>query len=174
MRGFSLIAVTALLSSCGDQTSSSEPNAHAEVGDQSSGDANLVGNAPHQPAATDTNAATSEGSSPVSPCLMQGNDRLQVQPFRAIGTEPFWAARVEGRCVTYSTPEDQKGVRVWTRYSAGTNGAGNWVGQLGGKPFEMRTRPEAGCSDGMSDKVYSIAVELTVNGEQRRGCAEPL
>ena len=46
--------------------------------------------------------------------------------------------------------------------------------QLNGKAFEMRTRPEPGCSDGMSDNRYPIAVELLVEGEKRRGCAEEL
>ena len=103
---------------------------------------------------------------------MQGPDRLQVAAIRAVGTEPFWGALVEGRCVTYSTPENQQGVRIWTRYSE-ANGRRAWVGQLDGNRFEMRVRPEAGCSDGMSDKRYPLAVELTVNGEQRIGCAEP-
>ena len=173
MRGTSLMAAMILLASCGGPAPENELRDEAAPAAQNLGEENS--NAPGEPEATaDGNAADEADTGAVSACLMQGDDRLQVQPFRAIGTEPFWAARVEGRCVSYSTPEDQKGVRVWTRYSAGTNGAGNWVGQLGGKPFEMRTRPEAGCSDGMSDKVYSIAVELTVNGEQRRGCAEPL
>jgi len=110
----------------------------------------------------------------VSECLLQGTDRLQVASIRAVGTEPFWGARVEGRCVTYSTPENQQGIRVWTRYSAGPNGRAAWAGQLDGKLFEMRVRPEAGCSDGMSDQRYPLAVELLVNGEQRRGCAEAL
>ena len=110
----------------------------------------------------------------VSPCLMQGADRLQVEPLRAVGTEPFWGARVEGRCVTYSTPENQQGVRIWTRYSNEGNGRSAWVGQLGGKKFEMHVRPEEDCSDGMSDKRYPIAVELTVMGQKRKGCAEAL
>jgi uncharacterized membrane protein len=112
-------------------------------------------------------------AAPVSPCMIQGDTPLQVETLRAIGTEPFWAARVEGRCVTYSHPEDQQGTRIWTRYTAG-QGGGTWAGALGGKPFELRTRAEPGCSDGMSDKVYPIAVELLVHGERRQGCAEPI
>ena len=108
----------------------------------------------------------------VSPCLTQGGERLEVAPLRAIGTEPFWGARIEGRCVTYSHPEDQTGTRVWTRYTAATGG-GTWSGMLGGRRFELRTRPRPGCSDGMSDKVYPIAVDLLVGGERRTGCAEP-
>lgn len=119
------------------------------------------------------NAETNVHSKP-SPCLTQGDDRLRVTPIRAIGTEPFWGARVEGRCVTYSTPENQEGTRVWTRYSEAGDGTSEWVGQLRGKKFEMRVRPEEGCSDGMSDRRYPIAVQLVVDGENREGCAEPL
>jgi uncharacterized membrane protein len=112
--------------------------------------------------------------SKISACLMQGKERLSVRPLRAVGTEPFWAARVEGRCVTYSHPEDQKGTRVWTRYTPGANGGGTWVGALGGRPFELRVRAAPGCSDGMSDKNYPLAVDLLVAGERRQGCAEPI
>jgi uncharacterized membrane protein len=108
-----------------------------------------------------------------NPCLLQDDKTLQVAPLRAVGTEPFWAARIEGRCVTYTTPEDQKGTRVWTRY-ASTPGGGTWSGALDGKKFELRIRSAAGCSDGMSDKNYPLAAELTVRGEERRGCAQPI
>jgi uncharacterized membrane protein len=108
----------------------------------------------------------------VSACLMQDGEQLSVTPLRAIGTEPFWGARIEGRCVTYSHPEDQDGTRVWTHYTPGPGG-GTWSGALGGSRFELSTRSRPGCSDGMSDRVYPIAVELLVGGETRRGCAEP-
>jgi uncharacterized membrane protein len=106
-------------------------------------------------------------------CLVQGSERLSTRPLRAVGTEPFWGARIEGRCVTYSHPEDQKGTRIWTRYTAGAKGGGTWSGALGGRRFELRTRAAPGCSDGMSDKRYPLAVELIVGGEKRQGCAEP-
>ena len=108
-----------------------------------------------------------------SACLTQDGKPVPANRLRAIGTEPFWGARIDGRCVTYSHPEDQQGTRVWTRFS-GTAASGSWTGSLGGKPFVLRTRPQAGCSDGMSDNRYPIAVSLTVGGEQRSGCAEPL
>ncbi|MFN3726272.1 MAG: hypothetical protein ACK4SZ_08205 [Allosphingosinicella sp.] len=109
----------------------------------------------------------------VSPCLIQGSERLQVAPLRAVGTEPFWGARIEGRCVTYSHPDDQSGTRVWTRYTPTATG-GTWSGALGGRRFELTTRAAPGCSDGMSDRRYPIAVDLLVGGERRRGCAAPL
>ncbi|HEU0098692.1 MAG TPA: hypothetical protein VFQ67_07935 [Allosphingosinicella sp.] len=109
---------------------------------------------------------------PASPCLVQDGKAVSVAPLRALGTEPFWNARVEGRCVTYSHPEDQKGSRVWTRFTPAPGG-GTWSGSLGGRPFELRVRPKRGCSDGMSDRRYPLAAELLVAGERRTGCAEP-
>lgn len=117
--------------------------------------------------------AASKPTSTTSPCLVQDGDLLRMTPLRAVGTEPFWGARIEGRCVTYSTPEDQKGTRLWTRFNTGPQG-GIWSGNFAGKPFVLRTTPAVNCSDGMSDNRYQLAVELTVNGEVRRGCAEPL
>jgi uncharacterized membrane protein len=108
-----------------------------------------------------------------SACLTGRDGRpLPANRIRAIGTEPFWGAQVEGRCVTYSTPENIDGTRVWTEFS-GRAENGTWSGFFNDRPFVMRTRPQQGCSDGMSDKRYPVAVNLTVNGEQRTGCAEP-
>lgn len=118
------------------------------------------------------------GSAPAGPagpgaCLTsRDGEPVPANAIKAIGTEPFWAATVEGRCVTYSHPEDQSGTRVWTRFS-GTASNGTWTGSLNGHPFVMTTIPKPGCSDGMSDEVYPIAVSLTVGGEQRTGCARP-
>lgn len=119
------------------------------------------------------NQASLKSGETTSACMMQGSERLQVTPLRAVGTEPFWVARIEGRCVTYSHPEDQDGTRVWTRHTQELD-SGTWSGALGGQVFRLRTRAMPECSNGMSDKRYPLAVELMVHGELRRGCAEPL
>lgn len=98
---------------------------------------------------------------------------IAANRLKAVGTEPFWAARIEGRCVTYMTPEDQNGTRIWTDFD-GSRDSGVWTGYHDQRPFVLRTRPEPGCSDGMSDNRYPIAVTLQVGGEERTGCAEPL
>lgn len=122
-----------------------------------------------------TPAPAKPAPEPTAACRMQDGERLTMTPLRAIGTEPFWGARIEGRCVTYSTPEDQAGTRIWTKYNPGPDG-GIWSGALGGRQFELRTRPAPppGCSDGMSDNRYPHAVTLRVRGETRTGCAKPL
>ena len=106
-------------------------------------------------------------------CRMQDGKAIPPNLLRAIGTEPFWGARVEGRCVTYSHPDNQAGTRIWTRFT-GTRDTGVWTGIYENRPFVLRTRPEPGCSDGMSDNRYPVAVSITVAGEQRTGCAQLL
>lgn len=117
--------------------------------------------------------AADAATAAASPCLVQDGEILRMTPLRAVGTEPFWGARIEGRCVTYSHPDDQKGTRIWTRYAPGPDG-GVWSGALGGRAFRLTTRARKDCSDGMSDRLYPFAVELVVGGERRSGCAEPL
>ena len=175
MRGIGLIVAGSLVAACGGPGTEALSNSEAESHDIAAQNQPIMnGQVEAQQPPIVANTGDNVQAESVSPCLMQGADRLDVAALRAVGTEPFWGARVEGRCVTYSTPENQQGVRIWTRYSSEGNGHGAWAGQLGGKRFEMRVRPEAGCSDGMSDKRYPIAVELTVMGESRKGCAEAL
>ena len=109
----------------------------------------------------------------VSACNMQDGVTLKLAGLRAVGTEPFWGARTEGRCVTYSTPEDQAGTRVWAKAATGSKET-VWTGALHGRPFVLTVKPEPGCSDGMSDKSYPVSATLIVDGETRKGCAEPL
>ena len=173
MRGITLIIAGSIVAGCGGP--GVDASADVDTENQHNAASNEEASAePAAPLPKGTDSADSGQAAPASPCLMQGADRLQVASVQAVGTEPFWGARVEGRCVTYSTPENQQGVRVWARYSEGAGGRASWVGQLDGQPFEMRVHPEAGCSDGMSDERYPLAVELTVHGEQRRGCAKPI
>lgn len=113
------------------------------------------------------------GPAPAGACRMQDGRAIPPNLIRAIGTEPFWGARIEGRCVTYSHPEDQSGTRIWTQFT-GTRDNGVWTGFYANRRFVLRTRPQPGCSDGMSDNRYPVAVSLTVAGEQRSGCAELL
>lgn len=107
----------------------------------------------------------------ISACLVQHGNRLRNPALQAVGTEPFWVANVTGRCVTYSHPDDQDGIRVWTHFKPAPDGGGTWSGSLGGRLFELTIRSETGCSDGMSEKRYQYAAALAVDGERRSGCA---
>lgn len=109
--------------------------------------------------------------SDVSACLIQDGNSISEMGLHAVGTEPFWAADIKGRCVTYSTPENIEGTRIWTKFD-GSRDSGVWTGYYRDQRFVLRTHPQPRCSDGMSDKVYPVGVTLVVGGEERIGCAE--
>jgi uncharacterized membrane protein len=166
----------ALVASC-VPAAPEQTNAAVEQAEQVPGEAN-------EPSAPDTpDVQAPAGAAPARPgatpapaggaCDTQDGEGLPWIRLRAVGTEPFWGAGVRGRCVTYSHPEDQAGTRVWTKFS-GNAASGSWTGYYKGQAFSLRTRPQVDCSDGMSDRRYPIAVLLTVMGEERQGCAEPL
>jgi uncharacterized membrane protein len=170
MRLLSMATCLALLSAC---TQDDSPNDAAPANDvQAANEAvspDLARPAADEAADPSPNEAAKRK---ISACLMQDGEQLKITPVKALGTEPFWGARIEGRCVIYSTPEDQAGTRIWARFNPGPNG-GVWVGTFQGKPFKLITRLRPDCSDGMSDRVYPQEVMLTVGGEERRGCAAP-
>ena len=89
--------------------------------------------------------------------------------FTALGTEPFWSAKVAGTRLTYSTPQDAKGRTLSvTRHAAPR--VATVEGALDALP--LRLQISAGpCSDGMSDTVYPFTVERTVGSDIQHGCA---
>jgi len=91
-----------------------------------------------------------------------------------VGTEPFWGARIEGRCVTYSTPDILDGTRIWTRLT-GSSGEQIWTGALDGQKFVLQIEKAVGasCSDGMSDRRYPYRAKLQLGDAREQGCAEP-
>src|SRR5687768_9458702 len=92
-----------------------------------------------------TDPRVAQPLSPTGACDVQNGVKLPHLRLRAVGTEPFWGARITGRCVTYSHPDDQAGTRIWTKYE-GSPGDGRWVGALNGSPFELRAILHPECS----------------------------
>ncbi|HEY0043218.1 MAG TPA: hypothetical protein VGB62_01600 [Allosphingosinicella sp.] len=179
----SALAAALLLAACGSEQGAEAPPNAATPGETPAAPAEPQAPAGLPNAAPAENSAAPEApAAPVpttaaapraNPCMVQGSETLTNSPFRATGTEPFWNARIEGRCVTYSHPEDQQGTRIWTRFVP-ARGGGTWSGTLTGKPFTLAVRPAPGCSDGMSDRRYPMSATLTVAGETRTGCAAPI
>jgi uncharacterized membrane protein len=89
--------------------------------------------------------------------------------FIALGTEPFWAAKVDGARLTYSTPLDEKGRIVAITRSLGADHA-TVEGALDGRALRL-TVTAGPCSDGMSDTVYPFTIARTVGDAVERGCA---
>jgi len=89
--------------------------------------------------------------------------------FTALGTEPFWAAKVAGDRLTYMTPEDQAGQTIAVEREDGAELV-ELSGTLAGKPLAL-TITKGPCSDGMSDVVYRWSVERRLGDDVQRGCA---
>jgi len=95
-----------------------------------------------------------------------------AERYRFTGTEPFWGGTIDGSKLLYQTPEDQAGKAI-TATVVKQGAASRYSGTLDGQPFVLVLTPGI-CSDGMSDTVYPLVAALTVHGEQRNGCANPL
>lgn len=154
MRLIAGVAAAAAVAGCGPGGPPADGNPEASVQTESPAPAPPP---PAVPPNTVETLAKPAGDTKVGACRMQDGAVLQANALKAIGTEPFWGARVDGRCVTYSHPDDQDGTRIWTRFT-GSADSGVWTGFYEGQRFVLRTRAEPGCSDGMSDRRYPLAV----------------
>jgi uncharacterized membrane protein len=110
------------------------------------------------PAPTPTAAANDPGAASVVPTGL-----------RALGTEPFWNARISGGMLTYSTPEDQKGQRAALTRRDRADGV-EFSGKLGASAIRIAVSRRT-CSDGMSNRSYPFTVVLTLGNDRREGCA---
>ena len=89
--------------------------------------------------------------------------------FSALGTEPFWNARIDGTALVYTTPDDQSGQRASLTRTDKSGGA-EFSGKLGRSAVHLEVTRQA-CSDGMSDRTYRFTAVLTIGSERREGCA---
>ena len=104
-----------------------------------------------------------------APVVMAGVDLSR--PARAIGTEPFWSVEIRPDGLVYSgvdrpeTKMTNPGAEVYGEKAiiAAKDAAG--------VDFAIALRA-AQCSDGMSDRVYRLEVEVAYKGERLKGCAD--
>ncbi|MEE1877031.1 COG3650 family protein [Altererythrobacter litoralis] len=87
----------------------------------------------------------------------------------ALGTEPFWSAKIAGTAMTYSTPDNIDGTEIEVSRFAGNGGLG-FSGMLNGEPLLMAVTPGE-CSDQMSDRTYPFTVTFNIGEAQLVGCA---
>ena len=87
----------------------------------------------------------------------------------ALGTEPFWSAKISGRTLTYSTPDNFDSVEIEVSRFAGNAGLG-FSGTLDGAALNIAVTP-GDCSDQMSDRTYPYTVTLKIGDAQLDGCA---
>jgi uncharacterized membrane protein len=93
------------------------------------------------------------------------------EPFRALGTEPFWALDVDSTGLRFLTPDDTSGIRFPPIAPVVAADTVVWSGQTERAAIEVRIWPEK-CSDGMSDREYPYAARVTISGTTYSGCAD--
>jgi uncharacterized membrane protein len=110
------------------------------------------------------------GSAPTAKRVAGSESVDPLWILRASGTEPFWSVRVEGRTLTFTTPEDQAGQVMQGERRATADGV-EITGSRDGKAFAL-TVARGECSDGMSDNVYALTAEFRYGDMDYKGCAE--
>jgi heat shock protein HslJ len=94
------------------------------------------------------------------PALAQSN----AEPYRALGTEPFWSLTIDGSRIRYQPAEGRVVTVAKPRPIVGFNGE-RYVTR--GLTVDI-THVE--CSDGMSDRTFHDTVTVTRRGRTLRGC----
>lgn len=85
------------------------------------------------------------------------------EPYRALGTEPFWSVTVANGRMTYDTPEGGFSVPAPAPSETGD-----------GRIYQTRRLTlhiwHGECSDGMSDRRYAETVRVEADGRTLNGC----
>ena len=98
-------------------------------------------------------------------------DSNTLQGLRVVGTEPFWAVKVEGDTLTFTTPENQVGLHMRGKRTEVAGGGVDIAGQDGERTFSLKVRPGE-CSDGMSDMKFTMTANFQIGETRYRGCAQ--
>lgn len=96
-------------------------------------------------------------------------DDPKFTTFRALGTEPFWNVAVDGKTITYTSPDNLEGVRFEATRDTDP-GVLMMTGTMEDQAFVLTVRKEA-CSDGMSDKSYAYSATVEIGDGEQKGCA---
>jgi len=123
-----------------------------------------------KPADTDAStAAPAPAPAPEATAEAGAKDDFPVI-VQAAGTEPFWAVRVDGAKLAYSTPETQASPRYFEGARAVLDGLLVVQGGEGADAFRL-TLQQAECSDGMSDLKHPFTAEFVLGKDTFKGCA---
>ncbi|PCD03517.1 META domain-containing protein [Sphingomonas spermidinifaciens] len=88
--------------------------------------------------------------------------------YRAVGTEPFWSAKLSGGRLTYDDAEGRRIDIPAPPARPSFNGERYVTPRL---TLDITHTP---CSDGMSDKRYSDTVLVIADGRELKGCGEAM
>ncbi|RDJ11464.1 hypothetical protein [Rhizobium grahamii] len=108
--------------------------------------------------------ATTAKGSPTAPAADFAGD------LNALGTEPFWAITIRADGLTFSRPgvEDSKNANPGPVVE---HDRATWTIADGPAPFKL-TLTKGECSDGMSDRHYTLNAVLVFGEKTMYGCAD--
>jgi uncharacterized membrane protein len=121
-------------------------------------------------------AGCSEGSAPEPVSALSADPVAELggldlaEPYRILGTEPFWAVEVTASSM------------IWTSPDQPTQTALNPGPAVQGTIAIYRTETDTGqdlvvtlvateCTDGMSDRLYPLTARVEIGGQSLNGCA---
>lgn len=86
------------------------------------------------------------------------------EPYRALGTEPFWSLTIDKVTIRYEPADGRRITVAKPRPIVGING------ELYRTPRITVDITHTRCSDGMSDRVYADTVQLRIGRWTYQGC----
>lgn len=104
-----------------------------------------------------------------APVVLAGVDLSQ--PLRAIGTEPFWSVEIKSDGLVYGGVDRPERKMANPRAEVHGDAVIIAAKDAAGVDFAIALRA-AQCSDGMSERVYRLEVEVAFKGETLKGCAD--
>lgn len=166
-----LVAVLALLllAGCGEAPAPDQRHADAPAPVQPlAKSGNLVSSIKPAPPPTPPRATPEEASKPVvsrETPMTEPTPATPIEPdsYRALGTEPFWAATVKGGYATIETPSGDPRSFVVRRQDDAQSI------RFSGEGFAMTITPGP-CSDGMSNAFWSDRVQIAFADGVFKGC----
>ncbi|HEX7673264.1 MAG TPA: hypothetical protein VF412_03785 [Bdellovibrio sp.] len=109
-------------------------------------------------------------------CVMMASPAFAAKNYKCVGTEPFWNISVVGDSLKVGAPGEQDMTLKITQrlYPQGmSESVGEAIiAQDEKTSVHMIVREDGKCNDGMSDKLYSREVWVTLNNKLLVGCCD--
>ena len=91
--------------------------------------------------------------------------------YRAFGNEPFWAVTIDPQGLHFVSPDDTAGTHFPGTEPVASGDTLHWAAKSDRGSIDVRIWPGQ-CSDGMSDKVWSLVSAVRLNEVLFAGCAD--
>lgn len=134
-------------------------------------------NSGSETSSTGTDTGAKADTSIPAPAATQAENRLGkvdlTQPLRLLGTEPSWSLDVTPASLTFSPMDGAK--HMANNPGAAVQGTtANWTTKTQAGTQVVANVTLKDCSDGMSDRIYSLSATVKIGEQNFTGCAASL